>query len=76
VCVSWPTALPKLLAALVVFAPFLPLPTSFLGEYPGAPAARLHTYGTYLIALFSCEGLFSARENAPFEKMRFGWPKT
>jgi len=47
-----------------------------LGEYPGAPAARLHTYGTYLIALFSCEGLFSARENAPFEKMRFGWPKT
>ena len=27
-----------------------------LGEYPGAPAARLHTYGTYLIALFSCDG--------------------
>ena len=25
------------------------------GEYPGAPTARLHAYGMYLIALFSCE---------------------
>ena len=25
-----------------------------MGDFPGAPAARLHTYGMYLAALFSC----------------------
>lgn len=41
--------------ALVVFAHFLPdFSPPFPVEFPCAPAVRLNTYGTYLIALFSC----------------------
>ena len=44
----------------------IPLNTSFQRGYPGAPAARLNTYGTCLMALFSCKWAVSSRRNAPF----------
>lgn len=41
------------------------------GKYPGAPAARLHTYGTYLIALFSCHRDCFQPVKTHLGKMRF-----
>src|SRR5699024_6917641 len=43
---------------------------TFTVDYPGAPAARLNTWGMCLIALFSCEdtksGCLPACESAPY----------